>query len=612
MAVCKEIEKTIKAHQYVYDSISYILSPENKNGDEKCFQATCLNCDGNADELSKQFYVTRRAFNKDDKILAHHYVQSFSPNENVTPELAHQIGVELAKKIAPNFQVVVSTHIDKDHIHNHFIINSVNPTTELKWKGNKATLDNMKNESDLFCRQYGLSVITNESGLKGIDQATQKTAEQGKSWKVELCKTLDEATKICISKNDFISFLKRKGFEIIRYTDTTLTFQKIGETKKIRADTLAKQFGDFYTKENLEKMMGYYKIPIKQQKEPKQKQKVQKNFVSEWEKYEKHHFQKNPPPAKISETIPLQQVIKNSNRPLLTLLLIIMKLLIRQNKRSRLDKKYLLLHRHRRQKKYKMYKPSLREQIAKAEKMQMTAGNIPYKNLISAQGDNYRIKIALSSVPKLYAYPFFFSARLYNDYALITIKEKDKSLLQKALAVENIGVLEKHNKHYSSKADYNTLKKRAEQLGVKVEFLNISPEQFDKLKNEKDRFVSSSADGKIRLAFLPQNKDYILHTLYPDKYKSNNLFSVSRNSKVNTKLKSEALLGGQKMRYRTVTKEQVESLYSNTDNKEIFAVFNKNAKGEKIDGKYFIAYKESDETQIENALKAQSTTKRKI
>lgn len=94
------------AHQYVYDSIAYVLSPENRNGDEKCFQAACLNCanDG-ADGLSKQFYETRRAFNKDDKILAHHYVQSFSPNENITPELAHQIGVELAEKIAPGFQV---------------------------------------------------------------------------------------------------------------------------------------------------------------------------------------------------------------------------------------------------------------------------------------------------------------------------------------------------------------------------------------------------------------------------------------------------------------------------------------------------------------------------
>ena len=84
MAVVEPIRKPIKAHQYVFDSIAYILSPENRNGDEKCFQATCLNCENNgADSLAKQFYVVRKAFNKDSKILSHHYVQSFSPNEKI-------------------------------------------------------------------------------------------------------------------------------------------------------------------------------------------------------------------------------------------------------------------------------------------------------------------------------------------------------------------------------------------------------------------------------------------------------------------------------------------------------------------------------------------------
>lgn len=100
-----------------------------------------------------------------------------------------------------------------------------------------------------------------------------------------------------------------------------------------------------------------------------------------------------------------------------------------------------------------MHTLSFKEQLAKTEKMQTTAGNIPYKNLISAQGENYRIKVSLSSVPKLYAYPFFFSAKIYKDYALVTIKEKDKQLLQKALDVGNIQILEKHNEHYSPLSD---------------------------------------------------------------------------------------------------------------------------------------------------------------
>lgn len=612
MAVVEPIRKPIKAHQYVFDSIAYILSPENRNGDEKCFQATCLNCENNgADSLAKQFYVVRKAFNKDSKILSHHYVQSFSPNEKITPELAHKIGVELAQKVAPGFQVIVSTHIDKDHIHNHFIINSVSMKTGKKWKGNSTTLKKvMRPESDKICKQYGLSIIKNESGLRGIDQATQKLAEQGKSWKVELCKALDEATKICNSKKEFIEFMKHKSFVITRY-EKDITFQKVGEKKKIRVSRLAREFGDCYTKENLEKLMGFYRLPKKSEiPKPSEKKKVQTNFKSEFEKYEQNYFRKNPPPAKVQELKTLKRLIKNSRNPLLMLLFIIMILLIRQRKqRNRLDRKYSLLHIYSRQAKYKVKKISLEEKLDKIEKIQTTAGNIPYKNLIESQGENYRVRLALSAVPKLYAYPFFFSAKLYKD-ALVTIKEKDKKLLQTALEVEDIQVLEKHNKHYTPLSDYYELKARAEQLGVKVEFLNIiHKEQLSKLDGEKDRFVViETKDGKIRLAFLPQNKDYILHTLYPEKYKDSNLFSVVRNSKVNTRLRSEALLEGQEMHYRFLTKSQVEQLAA-SGNDELFAVFNKNAKGESLGESYNIAFKESDEQKINEALSRKNKRK---
>ena len=138
----------------------------------------------------------------------------------------------------------------------------------------------------------------------------------------------------------------------------------------------------------------------------------------------------------------------------------------------------------------------------------------------------------------------------------------------------------------------------------------IHKEQLSKLDGEKDRFVAiETKDGKIRLAFLPQNKNYILHTLYPDKYKDSNLFSVVRNSKVNTRLRNEVLLAGQKMRYRVLTKSQVEQLAA-SGNDELFAVFNKNAKGQGLGENYQIAFKESDEQKINEALN--HTNKRKL
>ena len=615
MATVKEIKKSIKAHQYISDSIAYVLSPENRNGDEKCFKATCLNCaDNGAEGLSKQFYETRRWAEKDSGVLAHHYVQSFSPNEKVTPELAHQIGVELAQKMAPGFQVIVSTHVDRDHLHNHILLNSVSMETRLKWKGNGVTLNAMREESDRLCQQYGLTTIKKQSGLRGIDQATQKLAEKGKSWKVALCKALDEAVLLCNTKEEFIAFMKRKGFAITRYTDRHITFWKAGEKKGIRADTLAKQFGDRYTKENLERLMGFYVPPKPLENPPAPKPPVP--FVSEFEKYEGRYFADNPPPVTTDEAKSFQQKIKQSKNPFFLLLGILHRLLFRQIPKPSLDAKYEHFHeRIKRQSRYKTKEPDLRTILERYEKKPAVAGNILYRDLINAQGENFRIKLSLSAVPKLYAYPFFFSARLYSGYALVTIKERDKNLFLQILEKGNETVINQQNKHYTPMADYQALKKRAEQLGVKVEFLMIQPEQLERLNDEKDRFVAlPTKEGKIRLAFLPQNKDFILHSLYPDKYKSETdiLFSVGRNQKVNTRLKSEALLGGQKMRYRTLTREQVEQLAEQTEGQELFAVFDKKANGESLNGQYNIAFKEEDQQKIEEALQNPRTTKRKI
>ena len=615
MAVVEPVRKPIKAHQYVTDSIAYVLSPENRHGDEKCFKATCLNCDnGGAEDLAKQFFEIRRAFKKDRERLAHHYVQSFSPNEKVTPELAHQIGVELAEKIAPGFQVVVSTHIDRDHIHNHIILNSVNPSTGMKWVNNKTSLYSIWQESDKLCQQYGLTTIKKKSGLRGIDQTTQKLAEKGESWKVALCKALDEAVILCCNKGQLFEFMKRKGFEITRYTDRHITFRKIGETKKIRANTLAEQFGKKYTKEILERKMGFYKPPAPLENPPTPKLPIP--FVSEFEKYEQNYFKENPPPSSPDEAKGFQQKIQKSHNPFFLLLLIIHRLMFRQIPKPSLDAKYERMHsKIKKLSRYKTKEPDLRIILERYKKKPAVTGNILYKDLINAQGENFRIKLSLSAIPKLYAYPFFFSAKLYNDYALVTIKERDKKLFMQILEKGTESVINRQNAYYTPMADYQILKRRAAQLGVKVEFLMIEPEQLELLKDDKDRFVSiETKDGKIRLAFLPQNKDFILHSLYPDKYKSKSdtLFSVARNTRINKLLKARALLDGQKMRYRTMTKEQVEQLAEETKGQELFAVFDKKANGENLNGQYNVAFKEDDQKKIEEALQKPKTKKRKI
>ena len=559
MAIVKAVEKEIKSHDYVYSSLSYVLSPENKNGDEKCFQSTVLNCFGNgADDFARQFQIVRYSFNKDKNILAHHYIQSFSPNEKISPALAHQIGVELARKVATGFQTVVATHIDREHLHNHIIINSVSMETGLKWKGNATTLKNMRSESDKLCKENCLTVIENPSGLRSIDQTTLELARKGKSWKVDLCNALNEATQMCINKRDFIDYMKAKGFEITRYGEKDITFQKIGETKKIRLSTLAKQFGTAYTKENIETKMCFY-IPhdTSNQTAIQQKKRVQSQFISEFEKFERDYFSKNLPIAQKKETKFMQKYINNSSNPFLTLLALIFRLLFRRKRKNVLDKKYDLLHLYgKRQKRYKSYVPSLEEQVRRIEKMQRIAGNIPYKRLISAQGDNYRVRLNLSAIPKLYTGRFFFSARIYNKAAVVTIKEKDKYLLLDILNVDDINILNQHNRGYKISFGYMELKKKAEQLNSKVEFLIIKHKEWEKVKSEKDRFVAETQeDGRIKLSFLTENKDFILHALYPEKQPDRNNISGTPNARVQTKFKKSWLLS-KSYSYRTIRQDK--------------------------------------------------------
>ena len=185
--------------------------------------------------------------------------------------------------------------------------------------------------------------------------------------------------------------------------------------------------------------------------------------------------------------------------------------------------------------------------------------------------------------------------------------ERDKKLLLEVLKLKDEAIIERHTKRYLPDVKYDELKKRAEFLGVQVEFLMIDEKEIDKLTKEKDRYVAFPPEnGKVKLAFLPQNKDYVLHCLYPDKHQdeSDDLFSVTRNSKVNTRLKSEALLNGKQMRYRTLTRVEVEELHKQTGGQDMFAVFSKGENGQ--EEQYNVAYKEDDEKKIESIIGTQN------
>jgi type IV secretory pathway VirD2 relaxase len=226
MAVIKSTENKIKNQPSLLKAIYYITR------DDKISEVSFS--DGmyfiSATDTAEMYQQIRQAHNKNSGILAHHYVQSFSPDDKLTPEQAHQIGLELARKIAPEYLTLVATHIDKDHLHNHILINSVNTLTGYKWHDNNKTVRHLRNVSDEICRKNILSII-GESDKKGIDRATYNLALQGKSWKVELVKILDEAVLNCKSKIEFIDFLNKRNF-LVRYKTAHITATKKRRKKR--------------------------------------------------------------------------------------------------------------------------------------------------------------------------------------------------------------------------------------------------------------------------------------------------------------------------------------------------------------------------------------------
>lgn len=113
MAVNQTAENKIKTEAGLTEALAYITNPA------KISEVSRLNCSGSNSNTLDQFRLLRLAFNQNKGIIAHHFIQSFAPNDNVTPETAHRFGVEYAKLCFPNYQVVVSTHVDKEHLHNH-------------------------------------------------------------------------------------------------------------------------------------------------------------------------------------------------------------------------------------------------------------------------------------------------------------------------------------------------------------------------------------------------------------------------------------------------------------------------------------------------------------
>lgn len=190
----------------------------------------------------------KKRFGKEDGTIAYHGYQSFAPGE-ATPEIAHQIGVELAQRLwGERYQVVVATHLDKsNHLHSHFVLNTVSFVDGIKYHRTAKDYHEMQAVSDDLCREYGLSVIENPRPGKSKHYGEWRAEqEQRPTWRGIVRADVDDVIRQSMTERQFFENLHRKGYEIKVGKD--ISVRPPGKERFVR---LARNFGEAYTLEGI-------------------------------------------------------------------------------------------------------------------------------------------------------------------------------------------------------------------------------------------------------------------------------------------------------------------------------------------------------------------------
>lgn len=226
--------------------IHYAANPDKT---EKKFFETGINCE--VESSYEEMIDTKKFYNKLDGILAYHGYQSFVEGE-VTPQIAHEIGIKLAKEIwGDKFEVVVTTHLNTHCLHNHFVVNSVSFKDGKKYYSNRTNTAIIRHTSDEICKEYGLSTLEEKPCKKSkinFDNYYKKY-QQKDNYHNTTKRDIDLAIRQAYSFDDFLFLMKKLDYEVIFRADK-ISVRKFNRNKNIR---LVRSFGEDYTIENIKR-----------------------------------------------------------------------------------------------------------------------------------------------------------------------------------------------------------------------------------------------------------------------------------------------------------------------------------------------------------------------
>ena len=243
-----------------FDSIEKLLTyATNPDKTEKLFYTTGINC--KVDNAVKEMQFIKKLYGKEKGILAFHGYQSFKEGE-VTPEIAHEIGVRLAEEMwGDRFQVVVSTHLNTDNIHNHFVINSVSFKDGYKYYSNLSNTALLRKTSDEICEEYGLSILEEKTCKSGInfENFYKKSMKESEYYKFAK-EDIDYAIEHSWTYQEFIKKLKDMGYEVY-FRANKISIRRYPYKRNIRIE---RAFGEEYSIENIKNKI-YSRYPSREE-----------------------------------------------------------------------------------------------------------------------------------------------------------------------------------------------------------------------------------------------------------------------------------------------------------------------------------------------------------
>ena len=259
MAIVKSVKNS---HSSIKSIVNYVTKNEKTIGKKLCSGYNC-----NPDTATREMQATKKLYGKLGGRTYKHFIQSFPPNEQITPQQAHELAREFIEScpLFEDFEVLYCTHVDKEHIHTHFVVNSVSFADGHKFQMSKKDLEDMKVLSNKLCMQHGFSVLEigkkkENKGIISYDMNKYQFLKKAQEGKV---KSFVQDCAVCVwdsmqessSKEEFIENMSKKGYSV-DWSDRKYIVFTNSQGQKVRNRNLEKTYGMKVSKEDLIKLFN--------------------------------------------------------------------------------------------------------------------------------------------------------------------------------------------------------------------------------------------------------------------------------------------------------------------------------------------------------------------